>query len=198
MSAGVSPSEGPSVRALTVQILVIQTVVLGLARLASSGAALSLTWRSTLTPLIALETILLLVGVLFLAWLEARKPLDPRDTLRIRLRQIAVRDPIWIAVTLGAGFVEEYAYRGVLTALLEGVLPFWAAALVSAVFFGAAHGAGGWRSAIPSVGFALVMQALVWISGGLLLAVFAHAAYDLLAAWLGHRLAPKPSQMLAA
>ncbi len=33
------------------------------------------------------------------------------------------------------------------------------------------------------------MQTIVYLSGGLLLAVLVHAGYDLIAAWLGHRIA---------
>jgi membrane protease YdiL (CAAX protease family) len=176
---------------MAIQTLVLQGVVFGLALLASLAADLELTWRSVITATTSLAAVAVVSGAVFGAWLEARQPLGPRDSLRFKLRKVAAGNPLWITVTVVAGSVEEYAYRGVLTAVLTGPLGFWAAAAVSAGLFGLAHLAAGWRSAGFGVGFALAMQALVGLSGGLLLAVLTHAVYDLIAAWLGHRLAEK-------
>ena len=198
LSVDPAPEAGLSLRAMTIQILVLQAVVLSLALLASFGADLALAGRSAFTVTTCLTAIMVIAGAAFVAWLEARKPLGPRDSLRRKLRQASASDPIWIAVTLVAGGVEEYAYRGVLTSILSGFLGFGAATVVSAGLFGLAHFAAGWRSAVFGVGFALAMQALVMLSGGLLLAVITHVVYDMIATWLGHRLANRLPERASA
>jgi membrane protease YdiL (CAAX protease family) len=199
-SLSVDPASeaGLPIRAIAIQIFVVQAVVLSLALLASFGADLALAWSSAFTLTAWLSAIMVSAGAVFVAWLEARTPLGPRDSLRRKLRQVAASNPIWIALTVVAGGVEEYAYRGVLTAILAGSLGFGAATVVSAGLFGLAHFGAGWRAAVFGVGFALAMQALVQLSGGLLLAVLAHAVYDLTAAWLGHRLANRLPERTSA
>jgi membrane protease YdiL (CAAX protease family) len=122
------------------------------------------------------------------AWLEARRPLPPHEVTRRALRSVGPTDPVWSGVALVAGFVEEFAYRGVLTALLTAPLGILPAALVSAATFGLAHLAAGWRAVGFSMAFALGMQGLVVLSGGLAVAMVVHATHDLSATWLArHR-----------
>jgi membrane protease YdiL (CAAX protease family) len=193
-----APDATVSIRAMAIQIFIVQALVLGLALVASGAADLDLAWSSTLTVATVLSAGVAIAGAVFVAWLEARRPLGPHDTLRRKLRQVSASDPVWIAITVVAGSVGEYAYRGVLTAILTGPLGIGPAALASAGLFGLAHLGSGWRSAAFGVGFALAMQALILFSGGLLPAVLAHAAYDLIAARLGHRLAKRQAETTTA
>ena len=180
--------ENVPVGAVALQIAVVQTFVAGLAALAVFGAGLEIPWGSELSPLTFGLAWLLFGAMVFVAFLEARRPLGPEEALRRRMRKISAGNPTWVGVTVYAGIVEEFAYRGVLTLLLASLLGYWPAALVSAVLFSLAHLSAGKRAVIFGIPFALAMQVLVWFSGGLVLAIIVHAAYDLVAAWLGHRL----------
>lgn len=177
----------PSARVIAVQVLVVQALVFLLAWLAMVGAQLSVSWRSTFTPVTVLIATTVVAGGLVVAWLEGRRPLGPRDVLRTQLRRVAATEPVWLGATIVAALAEEFAYRGVLSALLTGTLGAQSAVVVSACLFGLAHLGQGWRGALASAGFALALQAVVSVSRGLLLAILAHLAYDLGAAWLGRR-----------
>jgi hypothetical protein len=97
---------------------------------------------------------------------------DDDQTLGL-LRRLAGTDVWFLSIELRADLRAPYRFLVTRTAAPE------------------AHFAAGWRSAGFGVMFALAMQALVWLSDGLLLAVLTHAVYDLIAAWLGHRLAAR-------
>ncbi|MEM9301348.1 MAG: CPBP family intramembrane glutamic endopeptidase [Pseudomonadota bacterium] len=178
----------PGARAMAVQLAVVQTLVAGLALIAWAGADVELAWIGDISPTAALVAVGALALFVGLAALEARRPLGARDRLRAELRKASAKDPVWIGVTLYAGVVEEFAYRGVLVLVLAGLIGPWAAFAASAVLFALGHLSGGWRAALLGVPFALAMHIVVTISGGLLLAILVHAAYDLIGAALGHRL----------
>ena len=108
----------PSARAMAVQVLAVQALVFGLAWLATVGAKLLVPWRSLFTPVTVLIATAVVAGGLSLAWLEARRPLGPRDVVRKALRRVSATEPAWLAATIAAALTEEFAYRGVLTALL--------------------------------------------------------------------------------
>ncbi|WP_326534667.1 CPBP family intramembrane glutamic endopeptidase [Pseudorhodoferax sp.] len=129
----------PSLRALAVQTLLLQVLVLGAAWLAARGAGHDIAWRGQWSPSMLLLAGSILGATLLFAWLEAHKPLAPHDRLRRRLRQARATDPLWLAATAVAAVVEESAYRGVLTALFTEFVGPLPAALVSAALFGLAH-----------------------------------------------------------
>lgn len=178
----------PNVPEMVVQIIVLQTVVAGLAALAVYGIGLKLAWWSTLTPVTVSLALVALSGVLILTYFEAQERGSDIDKSRDTLRRISATDPRWIGATLYAGIIEEVAYRGVLTLLLAGIVGYIPAAIASAVVFGLAHLTSGWRAVPFGIVFALAMQALVYTSAGLVLAMVVHVVYDLIAAWLGHRM----------
>jgi membrane protease YdiL (CAAX protease family) len=100
---------------------------------------------------------------------------------------------LWSVNAVAAGVCEEIFYRGVLTAVLGGVLhSALAGAAASAALFGLAHAFQSRVSMAIIVGIAAAMQALTWWSGALWLAMAAHTAYDLVAGFsygrLGERL----------
>jgi membrane protease YdiL (CAAX protease family) len=192
---GAEPSELPSTNALALQSLVLQAFVSGLASLALRAPGVAVTWRSETTIASVTAGGAVVLVALVAAWIEARKPLGPDEGLRRRLRSLRATDPIWLAVIVAAAVGEEFAYRGVLTSLLEDGMGFgfFPAAIISAVLFGLGHASQGWRGFASSAGFGLAMQVLVSISGGLCLAMIAHFAYDLSAAAIGRRLAKRAS-----
>lgn len=89
-----------------------------------------------------------------------------------------------LAAVLTASVAEEAAYRGVLMAiLLYSLGSFAAAAGLSALAFGLAHALQGKRGMGLIFVFALLMQALIEITGTLLYAMAVHALYDLIAGY---------------
>lgn len=129
------------------------------------------------------------LGVLLtVAMVVAARPLW-REAVRRRERRAYLTMPrtpleraVWVVVSAAAGVGEEVAYRSVLFALLlrilGGAIP---AALVAAVLFGLAHLVQGWKSVAIVAGAALVLQGLVWVTGGLAVAIAVHAIYDVAA-----------------
>ena len=105
---------------------------------------------------------------------------------RLMVYLIAPRTPrervLWALACVLAGVAEETAYRGVGMATLWYALGNpWASALILAAAFAVAHAAQGWKSGLAVFGIALVMHALVQLTGSLLPAMLVHAAYDLVA-----------------
>jgi len=83
---------------------------------------------------------------------------------------------------LVASVAEEAAYRGVGMSILWYSLDNpWAAALLCATAFALALWVQGWRSAIAIFQIALVLHALVEVTGTLVLAMAVHAIYDFVA-----------------
>ena len=92
---------------------------------------------------------------------------------------------LWTATVLVASISEEVAYRGVTMQILWYSLGDpWVAVLLCAVAFAAAHMAQGLKSSIFIFGFALIMHALVALTGTLILAMIIHAIYDFAAGYL--------------
>lgn len=107
------------------------------------------------------------------------------------LWEVAIRIP-----TVTAGF-EEFAFRGVLFALLVLVMPVRRAAIVQAALFGLwhvlpTHGPGStWADVALAVGFTsvagIVFAALRWRSGSVIAPLLLHTATNgatLVTAWL--------------
>jgi membrane protease YdiL (CAAX protease family) len=95
---------------------------------------------------------------------------------------------LWTPVVFIAAISEEIAYRGVATAILQAWLHNpWLAALIAAAGFAAAHALQGWKSGVIIFFIALVMHALVAITGTLVYAMLVHAVYDFIAGYLAGR-----------
>lgn len=90
--------------------------------------------------------------------------------------------PQLLAVGLGAGIGEEIISRGVLFRVVEEGLGTWAALIVSALFFGAAHlgnpGATLWSSAAIAIEAGLLFGLLYHVSRSLPLCMGLHAAWN--------------------
>lgn len=101
-----------------------------------------------------------------------------------------------IATILVASVAEELAYRGVGLSILWWSLGNpWIAVFLCALAFAVAHAAQGWKSGVVIFAIALVMHGLVALTGTLVLAMAAHAVYDLVA---GHRIREEALRMDAA
>jgi len=124
------------------------------------------------------------------AWSEPQWQQAIRERDR-RVHLVAPRLPservLWAGVASAAGVFEEIAYRGVLFAILQS----WtgsgvAAAAIAATAFGAAHLVQGRKASGYVVVIGLGFHALVWATGGLVVAIAVHIAFDLIA---GYRIA---------
>lgn len=177
-----------------IQIGVVQTIVAALAWLAMWGNGLEISWGAEISPFTFAVAWLTLGVIVTVAFFEARRPLKPEEVVRRRLRKISAGNEAWMGITIYAGMVEEFAYRGVLTLILASFMGYWPGAVISAILFSLSHIYSGKRAVLFGIPFALAMQGLVYISGGLLLAILVHAIYDLVAAWLGHRMPIREAQ----
>ncbi len=92
----------------------------------------------------------------------------------------------WLAALLvyglGAGISEEILFRGVLYRIVEEGLGSWAALLLSALFFGFAHGANpgatAWSSAAIAIEAGLLFGLLYHLTRSLYLCMGVHAAWN--------------------
>ncbi len=90
--------------------------------------------------------------------------------------------PALLVFGLAAGISEEILFRGVLYRIVEEGLGTWAALLVSALFFGFAHGANPgatpWSSAAIAIEAGLLFGLLYHVTRSLYLCMGAHAAWN--------------------
>lgn len=88
----------------------------------------------------------------------------------------------FVIVAIMAGIAEESAYRGVAVWLLSPVFGSHVpAAFLSAMAFGVAHAVQGARSMILTFVVAVLFQAIVQLTGTLVIAMVVHATYDIVA-----------------
>jgi membrane protease YdiL (CAAX protease family) len=123
----------------------------------------------------------------WVAWktmtLEQRRSLWVRTILPSRAEL-----PEWTALTLLAAVTEEITYRGLLFGILAAATgSLVVSSLLCAVTFGAAHAPQGLRSQILIGTLALVLHALVIVTGSLLPAMVVHATANLIAGARGDK-----------
>ncbi len=93
----------------------------------------------------------------------------------------------WIPISFLAGLSEECSFRGLAFILLARL---WHPAIVVAVCvasFGIAHMTQGWRAVLGTSIIAIVMHALVYLTGGLYMPIAVHAGYDLIVGFVAVR-----------
>lgn len=89
---------------------------------------------------------------------------------------------LWGITVLTASVCEEVAFRGVGVTLLSDLTGArWLAVLLCALAFGATHAIQGWKAGVIVVGIALILQALVSVTGSLVPAMIVHALLDFVA-----------------
>jgi membrane protease YdiL (CAAX protease family) len=96
----------------------------------------------------------------------------------------------WLALSLSAGFCEEFIFRGYLIWAFQPIIGLGGAAALSVVVFAAAHAYQGAKSALATGVVASVFTAVVLIFGSLWPAIALHALTDIgqgLVAWLALR-----------
>ncbi len=147
----------------------------------------SLGMTQTLFPpaVIRLRDLVLGVGTLLVVTV-AIYPLVRRMSIREAERvyrtlpQSFAEMPVWVAISISAGIVEEILYRGVLFSILMLLLhSWWLAALIGSACFGLTH-FEGWKNIVVTFLLGIILQGIVYATGALYVAMFVHAAYDLI------------------
>jgi len=93
----------------------------------------------------------------------------------------------WIALSVSAGFCEEFIFRGYLIWALQPVLGLWGAAAFSVAAFAAAHAYQGANGVFATGAAGLMLTVVVLTFGSLLPAMVVHAVIDIgegLVGWL--------------
>lgn len=102
------------------------------------------------------------------------------------------RDAIWFIgpVSLTAGICEELLYRGFLMQWLDGLMPIWAAMILSSIVFGLMHAYQGLAGVIRTAAIGLLLAGFFVASGSLLWPIILHVILDAYAgalSWLAQR-----------
>jgi membrane protease YdiL (CAAX protease family) len=106
-----------------------------------------------------------------------------------------------VAVSLSAGFCEEFIFRGYLIWVFQSLLDLWGAAALSLVVFALAHAYQGVKGILSTGIVGSLLTLVVLIFGSLLPAIALHALIDIgsgLLAWLALRRAQGEGDMVAA
>jgi membrane protease YdiL (CAAX protease family) len=142
------------------------------------------TWTSLFVDiLIGLALLALWLGVEF-AWSLApwRSGAASGTLLRQALELKNAADiPLWILLSMSAGFVEELVFRGYLQkqfGALVNNIP--AGVILQAVLFGVSHGYQGWEPVIRITLFGLIFGILAQLRKSLRPGMIAHALVDIL------------------
>jgi len=91
----------------------------------------------------------------------------------------AVEAALWIALSVSAGVCEEFVFRGYLQRQFIGATgSVWAGALLSSIFFGAAHGYEGIAGMLLITVYGALFSALALRRGSLRAGMIAHAWHD--------------------
>jgi membrane protease YdiL (CAAX protease family) len=104
----------------------------------------------------------------------------------------------WILVSLAAGVCEEILYRGFVPHYFSGSLaaamPFGSVAawLMAALFFGFAHAYQGVAGIVRTTLAGSILGAIALLSGGLLLPIVLHFAFDLQMVWMYRPMLDEP------
>ncbi|MEO6726567.1 MAG: CPBP family intramembrane glutamic endopeptidase [Blastocatellia bacterium] len=139
--------------------------------------------RNGYSYLIAIAVLLTLITIMIPRW---RKAVEKRER---RVYLFMARDnrerALWVVISLLAGIGEEITYRGVMFLLLWRLTgQDWLAALIAAAVFGFSHYMQGWKNVFLIAGFALIFQAVYYLSGSLLLPMAMHFLYDVTAGFM--------------
>jgi membrane protease YdiL (CAAX protease family) len=132
----------------------------------------------------------LLVGVaLAAAWLAAEWLLDAtlgggnRATFQPLLVRHAAEIPLWILLSLSAGFVEEFTFRGYFQRQFGALLGSpWLAIIAQALMFGVMHGYQGWISVLRIAVVGLIFGVTAFLRRSLVPSILVHAGIDI---WVG-------------
>lgn len=141
--------------------------------------------------------VLLLVLALVIAYaqtvtkLAQRKNLKPVKIANLNAIEFYPHTPYelgwWVALSLTAGFCEEFIFRGYLIWAIQSLLGLWGAAAFSLVVFAVAHAYQGMKGILTAGALGGLLTLVVLILGSLWPAIALHALVDFgggLVTWL--------------
>lgn len=178
-------AQGPWRSRLLSRSVLLQVVLLGTSLFVARNHGIFL-WpsarvraRDLIAGVVAL-VVLSLIGML--SW----RIRSPEERRHMWIRHIIPRTPaqwaLWLAASAAAGVSEETTYRGVLVVLLSSATAsFVVGAVLSASVFALVHYPQGTKSVALVFTIALILQAVVSVTGALYVAMVVHALYDMLA-----------------
>ncbi len=117
----------------------------------------------------------------FLLWQKRRRQRADLTLVSVLPRTV-VEHNVFIALSLVAGLVEEYVYRGFCLAFLtRSTGSIWVAVAVVTVGFGLAHVYQGRMATLKTAAIGGLLAVPVVMTGALLPSILAHAAFDIVA-----------------
>lgn len=135
--------------------------------------------------------------------LQLRRDPALRERLRATIGDVAdvvphtrSEVPLFTAVSITAGFCEEFLYRGYLLWTLAPWLGWWGAAALSVPLFALAHSYQGWRGLVRTGIAGAIYVVLVGLLDSLWPVIALHVAVDASAgvmSWLALRDRPNPA-----
>lgn len=182
--AAPAPVAGTSVYAmlLSAELALLYTVFIGLRR--GGTRLIDIVSRRRLGPgAIAFDLVLglglfcnwVLIGRLLASYSQAGAP--------ALVQRLIVHDPaeipLWIAISLAAGFVEELTFRGYFQRQFASRLGTTLGIVAQAMLFGVTHGYQGLGSMLAITLFGIVFGIVAWARGSLVPGMAAHAAIDI-------------------
>ena len=127
----------------------------------------------------------LVVLVVFLAFMYPQwknSAITKREKTYRRMPTSSGELPMWFAISLSAGIVEEIVYRGVLLQILwYWTGNWWIAVLICSLTFALGHSIQGLKNILIIFVMSIVFHALVRFTGSLYIAMAVHATYDAIA-----------------
>ena len=106
---------------------------------------------------------------------------------------------MFTAVSVTAGFCEEFLYRGFLIWALAPWLGWWGAVGVSMACFGLGHAYQGWPGILKTGIFGAIYTVVMWLCDSIWPAIAMHVLWDAVsgvAAWIVLREEPFPAQTI--
>lgn len=165
-----------------VATIVMQAIILVVTLFAAREEGITLLgnkWGSPLAWLAVAAYMVVLTFRLRAGWAKLS------DERKQQARRLLPDDPslmrLWVGVSAAAGISEECAYRGLAYQLLRGMgFDVALALLVCVVTFAIGHMTQGWRGVVGTFILAFLFHGLVYLTGGLYLAIIVHAVYNVI------------------
>ncbi|MGH9458981.1 MAG: CPBP family intramembrane glutamic endopeptidase [Thermoanaerobaculia bacterium] len=186
--------------ALYAEAFVLQALLLGLSYGTARVLDTPIRGGALLDPpalLVGAATLALALAAMAIGWKIAGA--KSADRLRLLVPRRGSERLAWLGVSIAAGVSEEVAFRGVLPIALHRITgTMWVAIAISAAAFAMAHLVQGWWAALFVGLFGLVFHGVVWLTGGLWIAIAVHVLYDIIVGLTMGKLLAEPAEALDA
>ena len=129
---------------------------------------------------LGLATLLAFLAFMYPQW--KKSAITKREKTYRRMPSSSAELPMWFAISLSAGIVEEIVYRGVLLQIIwYWTGNWWIAVLLCSLAFALGHSIQGLKSILIIFVMSIIFHGLVRYTGSLYIAMAVHAIYDAIA-----------------